>query len=1670
MFRLCTAFHICCFLFCFTQANAQFPAACDRDKQCLGRALEMTVNAGRGAHFVEVSNYRLQGRTQQALTFEMWAKIDRLNNTRQYLGGIWGPATDNNDSWQLYIAQNDDLVFEVNGDGTKLRETDNSIARVPMRQYFGNWTHIAAVFDGTASTVSIYINGTLAAGPVSNPTYPARYLRPPEKADLKLLIGSINGFSDDPSINRTFRGQMDEIRMWYRVLTPQEIYCNSNRALAGNDNGLQLYYRCNDAASSITLCDATGKGNIGTMLSGAACRNSDRKKKQNVVITPSTVTDDIRCDFRKTYTFTITDTSVCGSTVTMRMENRDRNAFTLSQNSATLNPNIPVTFTVTVQSAIVGQIIADLRIIPGNDCGQEIIVPLRFTRTTELVYNRNRLNFDTLYAGCIDQKFKDTTFTICNTSDSLGQPRDVSITGFALGIPGVFSIVSPALPATLSPGQCTTVTVRFRATDTSALFNDTLKVLSTDRCLGGISIPLRGVVREIIAVTDESGRRRVDSARFGTECIGTLSNPITWVWRNLTARPITVDTMIIPAGFTGKRLRFPLQLDTNRGYAANFFRFFPARSGPYNDSVIIRMRLQGISCVIERKIYVSGRGYEAKVRWTTRLVDAGNVIVGQQQRIIASITNEAPDTLNIGCYLEVGEVFFFAGGRNTRIAPGQTVNIPIDFKPLKDSQYVDKLCLFEQRCFTTDCIEIRGRGILETFRFDPIIMRTENVLGCGDKDDTLDIVNISGSDQRLSLFGLTGGNGKYTIVSPNPLPADTLLPKDGRLRFVFNYQPNDTTTDRADRAFLSFTSLNVRWTAPLIGTSATPKIFLTPLTVYGTREVGDSLNQVILVENVSFLPVRVDSITVPNGFKIISMSRTLPDTLQPRDSMSVIVQFKPDLPQSYEDKMVAYSQYPCPMRQTATLRGRGVIVPLEAPISVMNWGYVRPCDCITRNLPLVNQSLVHEMTVDSLWIDSVGIPNGTPQFWTWKSTYSPNGTLPYKIPSESIDTVQITFCPRTPAEDKFITCAAQLNLKARGNGWQRNDYKVYLAGKRALLYKPEPVSITFPPTPVDTSLAPLFVRITIPGIDKNPEQYPVIIDSVSFEPNERVFTHFNANGSPFTPFTVKPGDTNQIRVLFRPRAPRLYTARMHLHTSSPCRDIDTTILVSGTGQANPYGLNFNFDNIRVFPDTFIANSCDTIRVPVYSSRDIPAELVDITCRIGHDTNELSFAGLESEYLTKNCFAEYIPTYTAAPGATGGTQFKLKNFCKVDSVRPFMIAKFISKTGNRANLPITVDSISFDTERTILYRIYAENDDGRVIIQKAALTVENPIQFDSVRVLDCADRTVSVRNTGDMPITIDSLPGLPPDVQITGSQPPAGTLIVPGDSMLFTLRYCPRRETALTNQPFYARTSLPCPVTDSNIMNGIGYAPDVQAQFSIGPRPTLPDTVAGILKDTVTVPLLIENDFSATYRGITYFLKSVSMKGTLQYNPRALKFLDISSGYKGMTSFTSPGLINMEFSALDSITTGILATARFVITVPDSVQSPMSLTLSDIRTDSLAFIDIIPLGNKVPVIVNGRCGQTTLTFTDIAPTLLQNVPNPVQGKARIEFSFAENTPFTLSLYGADGRFIKMLAGSEMPVDGGIYSVEIDGSEYQPGVYFYILQAGIYKETRKMHIIR
>src|SRR5690606_9993406 len=142
-----------------------------------------------------------------------------------------------------------------------------------------------------------------------------------------------------------------------------------------------------------------------------------------------------------------------------------------------------------------------------NRCSQRITIPIRLNRKAELDYSWNNAEFDTLYAGCRERPYIDTTITITNRSAELGQPRAVDVLSVLNGLPQVFTILSDPTPVTLQPGEFTKVRIRFSSRDSSATYYDTLLIVSSDRCNSIGAVPLTGIVKEVLSIRTTDGAK-----------------------------------------------------------------------------------------------------------------------------------------------------------------------------------------------------------------------------------------------------------------------------------------------------------------------------------------------------------------------------------------------------------------------------------------------------------------------------------------------------------------------------------------------------------------------------------------------------------------------------------------------------------------------------------------------------------------------------------------------------------------------------------------------------------------------------------------------------------------------------------------------------------------------------------------------------------------------------------------------------------------------------------------------------------------------------------------------------------------------------------------------------------------------------------------------------------
>ncbi len=1615
-------------------------AKCDAIQSCVWNAITTTATAGKAAQYTDVDTSYLIRNIDTAITFEIWAKPKLQAGKRVYVGGIWGPNKDNNDSWVAYIEDNK-ITFELSADNSFLGEADNTIATANVPDlYTRGWVHLGFVWDGVTQTARIYVDGILL-GQARNALYPIFKLHHQESNKLPLQIGSANSLYDDTVKNRSFLGQIDEVMLWSRALGDQEIRCKRDKSLEGNEPNLELYYRCNDSSYVLDLCDATNHGHIGRLRSGARMYPSDRRVPVTFSISPTSINANLICQTDTDFTFTLLDTSFCGNSIYMFVYYGYSGFYTFNQSSFNLQQNVPQKFTLHFSSNLTGDLGTYLYVVNQNRCGEYLQIPITLKRSTELHYDKTTMEVDTLFVGCTEVTSSEDTLTICNQST-----RPVTVTDAQLKNPKFSWRPSGGFqnpPFVLPPGACWKVIVKMIQGDTTRTEFDTLHIISDDKCPGSGYIPVQGRSQDVFVLMYPSAKSQIKSMAFEAVCPGQISNVQDYQFRSLVGQNIYIDTMIFtnPA-FFGKRFSFPILLKPKTAYQAEFIRFRPPSPGAFTGQMQVICHYRG--CTIVRTIDFTGTGISVDVKFNSAVVGFGNVTIGKTAQQSPTVTNIGKDGRSMSSYLKVGDVFTIAAGASFGLAPNQTAAVTLQFRPRQAITYYDTLCVFDKQCFGTICIPVSGTGVFDQLEFSPAYLNIQNVTGCQCRTDSITVKNLTAANINITGDLLNDPSGKFTLL--NRAPVGNLAPGQS---FVYRvrYCPNDLVNDRADRSYVSVNIAGgTKYEILLQGTSTTPKLAVTSLTTYGPVEVGWQKDDSIAVENISGIPVHVTSIVVPAGYTLLSTTPALPIWLKPRDSIIAYIQFKPTAQVAYNGNVVATLDTPCGKSVSGLLTGVGRIIKLDVPVTYINYGLRRPCECIEREIPLPNYSNFIPMSIDSIWIDAAGLPNPNSTVFQWFSRQTADSTTPYVIKPLGTDTLVIRFCPNVPSIPSNLIMNATIHIKASTPAWKQT-FAVGLSGRRELNFTPNRTVGQFPATRVDTSAQPIRIRVRVPDAFTNPSGDSVVFTNAYFVPDQRVFT-VDECANKLLPWTVKRGDTLCLNINFRPRAPKKYEARLYLETSFPCHGYDTTIFVSGEGFAPAYGMQVAFDTSKIGQDTLHITTCDTLVIPIMITRDIPQNIIDMLFRIGYDTSKLTLLDILSPY-----------TNLASVSDTGdGARSILKDARNVKAGEVAYV-RFIPK-GDTARFAITLDQVDFDSDSLVFFKIITGLDHAFVIIDDPQIQIQKLVDFDTVKIKDCKDLTLVVRNPGLVPIRFDSLGTLPRYHSIVGSDKPYPLQLQPGDSIVFTIRFCPRAEGWI-DTTVLGYSNFPCPIADTTHILSYGWAPPYPFTMVLDPNIGIVDTIRGTIADTVEVPIMMDRDMPQTPIDVRY---------SLSYNRRALEYLSSSSSYVTPVVKTNSLGLSVEMLGCDSIKKGEITRLRFILTVPDSVVSPMYLTPGVFTSDSIFFIKPIPTGDTSAIKVGPRCNITYLEFKggQNAFTILR--PNPTTGRIETDFEFVGDLAPKLMIYTSTGsRAMTVLDGSNI-LKSGKYHLDLDLSPLSDGAYVITFEAGRYRSTQKVVLRR
>ncbi len=1617
---------------------------CDSTQECTGKTISFTVTSGKGAQYVDVDPTNAAGAAKirsidTAITFEAWLKPQLQPGKRAYLGGIWGPNKDHNDAWVCYLADTK-IYFALSSPNTFFGDADNTVAIADVPNlYSRGWVHLACVWDGVSQEARIYIDGAEVARS-RNAVYPMSLIHHQEDNKLLLEFGSCNGLLDDPNLNRSFLGEMDEIRLWSRALTANEIRCQRNKSLDGNESHLELYYRCNDsiARTKFQLVDATCNGHLGQFRNSANLIPSDRDVPATFTLTPNIVNATLICQNDSIFTFTLLDTEFCGNSLAAFCYSGDAALFTLSQTAFNTQQNVPITFTVHFHGDVSGILTTFLYIVNTNRCGDYIRIPLTVNRETELHYSVQSILFDTLFVGCLEHSFTEDSLVICNQSNRPLKIYSINNkdTNFSYSpAPG-----NSALPITLQPGGCWTILVRMKASDTTRTMRDTLHVISDDICPGSGKIPLEGRSQDVFVLLTPSAKAQIHSMKFEAVCPGQVSFDQDYQFRSLMNDNVYIDTMIFTTPeFFGRKFKYPILLKPKTAYIPEFIDFRPSAPGPFTGQLQVISHYRG--CTITKTIDFTGTGISVDVAFTTPNVLFGNVSIGKSSTQIATAKNNGTDPRNMASYLKVGDVFTITAGKTFGIGPGNTANISIEFRPREAKKYYDTLCIFDLQCYGTFCIPIEGDGVFEKLEFRPAFLDIENVLGCECRIDTVQVLNHTGSPFTITgdLINDPSGNGKFTLL--NHIPTGQFNP-GASFTYQVKYCPADINQDRADRSYLQISlGDGTKYEILMKGSSMVPKLAVTPLTTYGAVEVGWQKDDSLTIENISAIPVHITSVAVPAGYVLLSTKPPLPFWLSPRDSITAYVQFKPTAQQTYIGNVTVTLDTPCGKQTTGAVSGIGTIVRLNVPVQLINFGLVKPCDCQEREIPLTNESDFIPIRIDSIWIDDVGLPNPNRTVFSWRSKLTGDTSGSYVIPPKTEDTLVITFCPNIPALVQNLTMNAQIHIKAGTNVWSQ-QFNTYLSGRREMNFQPNISTVAFPVTHVDTTAQPINVSFTIPDAFTNPSGDSIVFTDATFVPDQRVFTVSECSGKPL-PWVVHRGEKLCLKFTFFPRAPKKYTARLNLFTSFPCNGVDTSILVTGQGFAPAFGDAMAFDTSKINQDTFHVTTCDTIVIPIMITRDIPQPVIDMLFHLGYDT-------------TKIRFLDILTTYTNQALAldSAGVWADLKNASNVKAGTVCYV-RFLPR-GDTANFVMSLDNIDFSSDSIVFYNIIVGTDHAQIIIDNPEISIQPLVDFDTVLVKQCKDLTCVIRNPGLVPMRFDSLSSLPAFHRVVSSDKPYPITLQPGDSIVLTIEFCPRADS-LFDTAIYAISNKPCPIADTGHIHSYGFAPPYPLTLSFDPRIGIVDTVAGTIGDTVTVPVLMNVDMPLTPIDIRY---------TLFYDKYALQYLGATSKYATPGVTYSPGRIDIDLLKCDSIIAGEITQLKFRLNVPDSVISSLTLLPRKFSSDSIMFIKPVPTGDTSAVKIGAKCTISYLEFKAGQNSFIDPRPNPTTGRVETEVEFFEDVSPRLTVFGSTGSKVMTVLDGSQPMKGGRYKLAFDVSRLSEGSYTLIFEAGTFRATKRI----
>jgi len=463
--------------------------------------------------------------------------------------------------------------------------------------------------------------------------------------------------------------------------------------------------------------------------------------------------------------------------------------------------------------------------------------------------------------------------TVINTGGSNVTISQANVTGTG------FSITGLSLPATLTPNQAVTFTVKF-APAAAGNITGNLAIVS-DAPGSPLNIALSG-----IGVAPGSLTANPSSVNFGNVTVGNNKSVAVTV-TNSGGTTVTISA----AAATGNGFTFTgpnLPAVVNAGQSATFNAIFtPTAGGSSSGNLTITSDANNPTLAIP----LVGTGVTpGQITPNPTSLNFGNVAIGSSKTLVETLTNSGGTSLTISAASATGTGFTLSGiALPLTLTAGQSTTFNVQFAPTAAGASSGNVVITSNGANPTLDIALSGTGVTPgTLSANPTSLSFGNVQVGSNTSLSETLTNTGGANVTISQASVTGTGFSVTGLT---LPV-TLTPTQ-TVTFSVKFAPTVAGAVSGNVAIISDAS-NSPLNVTLSATGVTPgQITPNPVSLsFGNVVIGTPkpLTETLTNSGGSSLTISAASAT-GTGFSISGLA--LPLTLTAGQSTTFTVQFAP---------------------------------------------------------------------------------------------------------------------------------------------------------------------------------------------------------------------------------------------------------------------------------------------------------------------------------------------------------------------------------------------------------------------------------------------------------------------------------------------------------------------------------------------------------------------------------------------------------------------------------------------------------------------------------------------------------------------------------------------------------------------------------------------------------